>query len=138
MAAKLKYQIKEAIHRINHPNHNGNSDTSEQDLREVLKDLLKQVEESQREYVRQMDVLKGKYIADSETIRMGIVQLLSTPGSEERIRQSNADNLRSLARRGKIKLEVRDENHSELKEKVKQLARLEKEIVEILSRRFTG
>ncbi|NIP43682.1 MAG: hypothetical protein GWO41_12965 [candidate division Zixibacteria bacterium] len=139
--AKIKEQFKETIEwsknvqkRLTGIKSPGNKDL---DVHHILESLFKQVDRDKDEYIKQVDVCKQKYISDSETIKMALTKLLTSLEHEQEISQEKASRLQELLHERFMDDDDQRDEIGELKAKEKSLAALEKEVIEILSRRFT-
>jgi hypothetical protein len=139
--AKIKEQFKETIEwsknvqkRLTGTKSPGNKGL---DVHHILESLFKQVDRDKDEYIKQVDVCKQKYISDSETIKMALTKLLTSLEHEQEISQEKASRLQELLHERFMDDDDQRDEIGELKAKEKSLAALEKEVIEILSRRFT-
>ena len=139
MAAKLKNRLRVTLKKTRQLpkkiiGNNGHKDPV--DVEKLLENLLEQISRRRDEYVRQINILRDKFIQDTETIRMGLEKLSSSRAHREEISSDKIHSLNRLARK-EIPLEDLDFNDIDnLKAYEKHLADLEKEIIEILTGRF--
>lgn len=113
---------------------NGHNDPV--DVEKLLENLLEQAGRRRDEYVRQINILRDKFIQDTETIRMGLEKLSSSRAHREEISSDKIHSLKCLAMK-EISLKDLDSSDSDnLRAYEKYLADLEKEVIEILTGRF--
>ncbi len=106
------------------------------DVEKLLENLLEQAGRRQKEYVRQINILRDKFIQDTETIRMGLEKLSSSPAHREEISSDKIQSLNRLAMK-EISFKDLDSNDIDnLRAYERHLADLEKEVIEILTGRF--
>lgn len=106
------------------------------DVEKLLEKLLEQTGRRCDEYVERINILRDKFIQDSETIRMGLEKLTSSSAHREEISGEKVRSLIRLARQ-EIALEDLDSDDIDnLRAYERHLAVLEREIIEILTGRF--
>ena len=106
------------------------------DIHEVLENLFRQVDNNEGDFIKEISIIRDKFIADSETIKMGLTQLLNSENDREAISSEKTIRLKEIADSILAQENSNMNDISKLQEKEKYLARLEKEIIEILSMRF--
>jgi hypothetical protein len=139
LVARLKKQLRVTLKKTRQlPKkiiaNNGHGDPV--DVERLLESLLEQIGQRRDEYIRQINILRDKFIQDTETIRMGLEKLSSSQTHREEI---STDRLHSLNRLAMKKMSLEDmdtDDIDNLKTYEKHLADLEKEVIEILTGRF--
>lgn len=140
MTPKLTFQIKEKIqNKIIHRRKSNLrvSNTNPADTETLLNDLVAQLNNNQEEYTHAINVLRAKFVQDSETIKMGLAKLLTSQQHRDEISADKLNRLKEL-------LAIDRQNGSKpdcgdiksLHRHEKHLAEVEKEVIEILSKRF--
>lgn len=106
------------------------------DISEVLQDIFKQVDKNEGDFIKEISILRDKFIADSETIKMGLTQLLNSEEHRSTISMEKATHLKEIADINVDKTDTKQDDLSKLQAREKYLTELEKTIIEILSQRF--
>lgn len=140
MVAKLKEQFRQTLQKTKQFQQKiagNNGEEKPVDVQRLLKDLLEQTGKRREEYIKQVNILKDKFIQDSEIIRMGLEKLASSAMHRKGISDEKLSSLNRLAMKEMPSLESKSDDLSYLQAYEKHLSILEKEIIEILSGCFT-
>jgi hypothetical protein len=137
---KIKGQIKGALRKTKILYKRSPSDTIPEDMptniSEVLQDLFDQVNKNEGDFIKEINILRDKFIADSETIKMGLTQLLNSEEHQSTISTEKATHLKEIAYLDMNKAESGQDDLSKLQAREKYITELEREIIMILSHRF--
>lgn len=137
---KIKGQIKGALRKTKVLYKKGSVDTIPRsmptDISEVLQDLFQQVDKNEGDFIKEINILRDKFISDCETIKMGLTQLLNSEEHRSSISTEKATHLKAIADSSPENEETNEDDLSKLQAKEKYLTELEREIIGILSQRF--
>lgn len=139
MSLKLKLSIKERFQRkiTDHRKSSLRDYPNPADTESLLNDLVNQLNKNQEEYTHMLNVLQAKFVQDSETIKMGLAKLLTSQKHRDEI---SADKLNRLQELLKCDCSngsrLNQDDIKSLRSHEKHLAEVEKEVIEILSKRF--
>jgi hypothetical protein len=106
------------------------------DVEKLLENLLEQTGRRRDEYIRQINILKDKFIQDTETIRMGLEKLSSSRAHREEISNNKLHSLNRLSMKEMSIEDMDSDDIDNLRAYERHLADLEKEVIEILTGRF--
>jgi len=138
---KITVKIKQALMRTHLANEDPparENGRPEIDIVHLLEKLVTQLESRREEYSRTLEILRDKYIQDSETIKIGLQRLLADPGFREGLSDEKIAALKRLANYQLPAQEWSGNEAENMKACEQHLARLEKEIIEVLSGHFTN
>jgi Arc/MetJ-type ribon-helix-helix transcriptional regulator len=137
---KIKGQLKGALKKTKnlYKKHSGDVAVEEMpaDISKVLEDLFRQVDKNEGDFIKEINILRDKFISDSETIKMGLTQLLNSEEHRETISSEKATYLKQIADSSLEQKDSELDDLSKLQAREKYLGELEKEIIGILSQRF--
>jgi hypothetical protein len=137
---KIKGQIKGALRKTKVLHKKNSSEKVAKDLPgdiyDVLKDLLEQVDKNEGDFVKEVNILRDRFIADSETIKMGLTQLLGSKEHRDTISSEKAIHLKEIADLSAEGEDSKLDDLAKLQAREKYLTELEKTIIGILSQRF--
>ena len=140
MTAKLKLYLKDKLKRKGNggANHRLKLNKNDQAATEtLLNDLLTQLNRNQAEYTHMTNLMQAKFAQDSETIKMGLAKLLTSQKHREDIPADRLNRLQELlANESQIGKATDCNDLKCLRRHEKHLAEVEKEVIEILSKRF--
>ena len=105
-------------------------------ISKVLEDLFRQVDRNEGEFIKEINILRDKFISDSETIKMGLTQLMNSEQHRETISSEKATHLKQIADLNMEPEDTKLDDLSKLQAREKYLGELEREIIGILSQHF--
>jgi len=137
---KIKGQLKGALKKTKnlYKKHSGDVAVEEMptDISKVLENLFRQVDRNEGEFIKEINILRDKFISDSETIKMGLTQLMNSEQHRETISSEKATHLKQIADLNMEPEDTKLDDLSKLQVREKYLGELEKEIIDILSQHF--